>query len=135
MRRIVPALSTLCFLGALQNSAMAQSSAKADASVPRDKNGRIQRSEKSTGEFKKQTGYPQGRSGYVIDHIVPLAKGGRDAPSNMQWQTKEAAKAKDKWERGQTPSARAPRATSGSTSPNARFPRAGFGQSSRSPAS
>ena len=34
--------------------------------------------------------------GYVKDHIVPLACGGPDAPSNMQWQA--AAKAKDKWE-------------------------------------
>lgn len=37
--------------------------------------------------------------GYVIDHINPLACGGADDPSNMQWQTKEEAKAKDKWER------------------------------------
>jgi hypothetical protein len=31
--------------------------------------------------------------------VIPLAKGGRDDPSNMQWQTKADAKAKDKWER------------------------------------
>ena len=37
--------------------------------------------------------------GYVIDHIKPLACGGSDRPSNMQWQTSEEAKAKDKWER------------------------------------
>jgi hypothetical protein len=36
--------------------------------------------------------------GYIKDHIVPLACGGPDAPSNMQWQTKTDAKAKDKWE-------------------------------------
>lgn len=36
--------------------------------------------------------------GYVVDHIKPLKRGVADAPSNMQWQTKEAAKAKDKWE-------------------------------------
>jgi hypothetical protein len=36
--------------------------------------------------------------GYVVDHITPLKRGGADSPSNMQWQTKEAAKAKDKWE-------------------------------------
>jgi hypothetical protein len=35
----------------------------------------------------------------VIDHIKPLACGGADDPSNMQWQTREEAKAKDKWER------------------------------------
>jgi hypothetical protein len=36
--------------------------------------------------------------GYIKDHIVPLACGGPDAPSNMQWQTRADAKAKDKWE-------------------------------------
>ena len=37
--------------------------------------------------------------GYVIDHVVPLACGGADAPSNMQWQTVVEAKVKDRWER------------------------------------
>ena len=46
----------------------------------------------------KQTGYPHGRLGYVIDHTIPPKRGGADKPSNMQWQTKAAAKAKDKWE-------------------------------------
>jgi 5-methylcytosine-specific restriction endonuclease McrA len=44
------------------------------------------------------TGYPHGRPGYVVDHIIPLKHGGADAPSNMQWQTIAEAKAKDKWE-------------------------------------
>jgi hypothetical protein len=43
--------------------------------------------------------YPHGRPGYVIDHIVPLACGGADAPSNMQWQTIAERKAKDRTER------------------------------------
>jgi len=47
----------------------------------------------------KETGYPHGRPGYIIDHVVPLSKGGADNPGNMQWQTKVEAKAKDKWER------------------------------------
>ena len=34
-----------------------------------------------------QTGYPHGRPGYVVDHIIPLKRGGADAPWNMQWQT------------------------------------------------
>ena len=46
----------------------------------------------------KQSGYNHGRKGYVIDHIVPLYKGGCDCPSNMQWQTIEQAKQKDKTE-------------------------------------
>jgi hypothetical protein len=34
----------------------------------------------------------------VIDHVRSLKRGGADDPSNMQWQTKAAVKAKDKWE-------------------------------------
>lgn len=37
--------------------------------------------------------------GYVVDHIKSLDCGGPDRPSNMQWQTIAAGKAKDKWER------------------------------------
>lgn len=39
--------------------------------------------------------------GYIIDHVIPLCAGGEDAPSNMQWQTIEDAKEKDKGERKQ----------------------------------
>jgi len=49
----------------------------------------------------RRTGYPRGRPGYVVDHIVPLCAGGADAPTNMQWQTVEAAKMKDGQERAQ----------------------------------
>ncbi len=66
---------------------------------------RIKRSQSAKVEFKQQqpcpaTGASKGPcKGYVIDHIKALACGGADSPSNMQWQTIEAAKAKDKWER------------------------------------
>jgi hypothetical protein len=46
----------------------------------------------------RQSGYPNGRPGYVVDHTTLLKRGGSDTPTNMQWQTKEAAKAKDKVE-------------------------------------
>jgi hypothetical protein len=36
--------------------------------------------------------------GYIVDHVTPLKRGGADAPSNMQWQTKAAARAKDRME-------------------------------------
>ena len=36
--------------------------------------------------------------GYVIDHITPLKRGGPDTAGNMQWQTIEDAKRKDRWE-------------------------------------
>ena len=57
----------------------------------------IHRSLSAKKQFMKQTGYPHGRPGYVVDHIVPLNRGGADSSSNMQWLTKDAAKAKDKW--------------------------------------
>jgi hypothetical protein len=36
--------------------------------------------------------------GYVVDHIIPLKRGGADEPANMQWQTVAEAKAKDRIE-------------------------------------
>jgi hypothetical protein len=48
----------------------------------------------------KQNGYPKGRKGYVVDHIVPLECGGADVClPNMQWQTVQEAKIKDRTER------------------------------------
>ena len=66
---------------------------------------KIERSEKAKDAFKyshpcPSNGHTSGAcAGYVIDHIKPLACGGADDPSNMQWQTVEEGKAKDKWER------------------------------------
>jgi hypothetical protein len=57
------------------------------------------RSEEAKHVFEVQSGFPHGRHGYVVDHILPLGCGGADAPSNMQWQTVAEGKAKDKWER------------------------------------
>lgn len=36
--------------------------------------------------------------GFIKDHVIPLCKGGPDAPANLQWQTTAAAKEKDKIE-------------------------------------
>lgn len=68
------------------------------SAAKRDRHGRIQRSQSAKRDFERQTGFPHGRPGYVVDHIVPLACGGADSPSNMQWQTIGDAKAKDRWD-------------------------------------
>jgi len=65
----------------------------------RSRHGRFQRNAFARYAFLTSTGYPHGRPGYVVDHIIPLACGGRDAPSNMQWQTVASARAKDRTER------------------------------------
>jgi hypothetical protein len=65
----------------------------------------VHRSTAAKNAFKKAqpcpaNGHTSGPCpGYVIDHVKPLACGGPDAPANMQWQTVEAGKAKDKTER------------------------------------
>src|SRR5690242_6133136 len=59
------------------------------------------RSHEVTIEFEREhpcpsTGLNHGSCpGYIKDHIKPLCAGGGDSPSNMQWQTKEAAHKKD----------------------------------------
>lgn len=90
--------------GGAQGSYSTDTHGKGSPAVPRDAGGKIARSPQAKHEFKKAHPCPStGRSsgscpGYVIDHVTPLKRGGADAPSNMQWQTKEAARQKDRWE-------------------------------------
>jgi len=70
----------------------------------RDWRGRYVRCSAARAAFERDnpcpsTGEPRGACpGYVVDHIIPLKRGGSDLPSNMQWQTVEDAKAKDRIE-------------------------------------
>lgn len=57
------------------------------------------RSRAAKHQFEVMTNHPHGWPNHWVDHIIPLACGGADAPSNMAWQTVEAAHAKDRWER------------------------------------
>jgi len=87
----------------LQRSVLSPQNAM--AAIERDAHGRIKRSESAKNDFKVYHPCPaNGRRfkscpGYVIDHIKALACGGVDDSDNMQWQSIEAGKAKDKWER------------------------------------
>jgi hypothetical protein len=70
----------------------------------RTASGRIARSATARREFQRQNPCPStGRSsgacpGYVVDHVQALKHGGVDEPRNMEWQTVEQAKAKDRIE-------------------------------------
>jgi len=74
------------------------------ASTSRGDNGRIKRNPAARSAFERERPCPaNGRTrgscpGYVVDHVRPLECGGRDDPSNMQWQTVVEGKAKDKTE-------------------------------------
>ena len=74
------------------------------ASCERDANGRIKSDPAARRAFQQQhpcpgTGKTIGACpGYVVDHVVPLKRGGADSPENMQWQTVAEAKAKDRIE-------------------------------------
>jgi hypothetical protein len=45
-------------------------------------------------KFMRETGYPDGRPGYVVDYIVSPECGGATDTSNMQWLTEEEANKK-----------------------------------------
>src|SRR2546422_782327 len=79
-------------------------STRAAVGVTRDSHGHIKRSETAKRDFEHHrpcpsTGKTSGACpGYVVDHIVPLKRGGADHPSHKQWQTPRPAEAKEPWE-------------------------------------
>lgn len=88
-----------------QTAALVRSASKrAKAGVERDAGGRIKRSAMARAHFQNEhpcpsTGRTSGRCpGYVVDHVRALKRGGADQPGNMQWQRKQAARAKDRTE-------------------------------------
>ena len=89
---------------ALLSACTAVQPAPAPSAIQRDAHGRIERSQAARAAFKREhpcpaTHLPTGPCpGYIIDHVIALKRGGADSPANMQWQTVEEAKAKDRVE-------------------------------------
>ena len=100
-------LSLIVVLACLASAADRRTAARSE---PRDQaraqRGRTVPRARSSAcrEFQRRKACPStGRTsgacaGYVVDHIIPLKRGGLDAPNNMQWQTIAEAKAKDRVE-------------------------------------
>ena len=90
--------------GASPSRSAAGSHGKAVPGVQRDFHGKIARDPRELNAFKKRHPCPAtgkthgGCPGYTVDHVIPLKRGGTDSPANMQWQTNDEAKRKDKWE-------------------------------------
>ena len=66
--------------------------------IKRDANGAILRSWSVTHQFKVLTGYPNGRPGYVIDHVIPLCACGPDSVVNLAWERYDSSLVKDRTE-------------------------------------
>ena len=70
----------------------------------RNAQGRIKRNPAARRAFQRAhpcpvTGAASGACpGWIVAHIVPLYVGGEDVPENMQWMTRDAARAKDRTE-------------------------------------
>jgi 5-methylcytosine-specific restriction endonuclease McrA len=60
------------------------------------------RSQSVKKKFDRLNDYPYGRKGYVVDHICALSCGGKDILSNLQYQTINEGKLKDRWETTKT---------------------------------
>ncbi len=65
-------------------------------SCSRDSHGPHPARSKAVDEFKRTHPKPPGCTQCEVDHVIPLSKGGRDDPGNMQWLSKEQHKEKTK---------------------------------------
>jgi hypothetical protein len=78
-----------------------ESTSKSDANSKAAKKGSETYSQASAAktQFMRESGYRNGRPGYVVAYRKPLACGGTEDISNMEWLTTAEAKAKDKADR------------------------------------
>jgi hypothetical protein len=89
---------------AAERRTAARSEQRDEAHAQRGRTAPSARSSASRREFQRLKPYPStGETtgtcpGYVVDHIIPLKRGGLDAPGNMQWQTIAEGKAKERVE-------------------------------------
>lgn len=91
-----------CFLllsGSLAGQEGAASKAGGNSKDKKKESAAYSPSAAAKTQFMRETGYRNGRPGYVVAYRKPLACGGADDISNLEWLTVSEAKAKDKAER------------------------------------
>lgn len=66
---------------------------------PRNSDGRIIRKSVVLVEFERLHPRPQDGRRWYKDHVIPLACGGCDSVSNLQWLPEDQWREKSKWER------------------------------------
>lgn len=68
--------------------------------VTQKSEGQEARNREQVNLFHIQTGFPHGRHGYVVDHIIPFCYGGSslDSTWNYQWQRLDSSYTKNKYE-------------------------------------
>ncbi len=101
LRKLLTALMLASLLACNVTTGASYASSRSQVGRGQNNSKRLYRSSAARRAFMRDSGYPNGRPGYVVDHIVPLCAGGADDPSNMQWQDVGQAKRKDKSERDQ----------------------------------
>lgn len=95
---IAAALAALAFAASAADPRLVDDVSRTDA-------GRIKRSYAQRAAFRAEwpcpsTGRREGACpGWAVDHVIPLACGGIDAPVNMQWLPRDAKRLKDSFER------------------------------------
>jgi hypothetical protein len=89
----------LLFSGTVAGRQASVSKSDGNSKATEKNNETYSRTTAAKTQFMRETGYRNGRPGYVVAYRKPLACGGTDDTSNLLWLTIAEAKAKDKTER------------------------------------
>jgi hypothetical protein len=89
----------LPFSGTLAGQQGSASKSDGNSKAAQKNNQTYSTSTAAKTQFMRETGYRNGRPGYVVAYRKPLACGGTDDTSNLLWLTVAEAKAKEKTER------------------------------------
>ena len=89
----------LPFAGAFAGQQTNTSKSEANSKAGQKNSDVYSRSSAAKTQFMRETGYRNGRPGYVVAYRKPLACGGTEDISNLQWLTLAEAKTKEKSER------------------------------------